>query len=37
MGFIYKITSQINKKIYIGKTIFSITRRTSFMWVYHYE
>ena len=27
MGFIYKITNQINKKIYIGKTIFSITRR----------
>ena len=25
MGFIYKITNQINKKIYIGKTIFSIT------------
>lgn len=27
MGFIYKITNQINKKIYIGKTIFSITHR----------
>lgn len=27
MGFIYKITNQINQKIYIGKTAFSIQKR----------
>ena len=27
MGYIYKITNQINNKIYIGKTVKSIERR----------
>lgn len=27
MGLIYKIENQINHKLYIGKTLFSIERR----------
>jgi len=29
MGYIYKITNQVNQKIYIGKTISSISTRFS--------
>lgn len=26
-GFIYKITNEVNNKVYIGKTLFSIDKR----------